>query len=106
MYIIIYSRNVLRKHSQWWNLRWKQKEKKKTIEREWNRDVKFCIQIGSDWPQLGQIWDFLRSVSVQIFPILGQCEPIWMQNLTSLCLIPPMIVDENSGFAVGETQSH
>ena len=28
------------------------------------RDVKFGIQIGSDWPQMGQIWDFLRSVSV------------------------------------------
>ena len=27
-------------------------------------DVKFAIQIGSDWPQMGQIWDFLRSVSV------------------------------------------
>ena len=27
------------------------------------RDVKFGIQIGSDWPQMGQIWDFLRSVS-------------------------------------------
>jgi len=28
------------------------------------RDVTFGIQIGSDWPQMGQIWDFLRSVSV------------------------------------------
>ena len=28
------------------------------------RDVKFGIQIGSDWHQMGQIWDFLRSVSV------------------------------------------
>ena len=27
-------------------------------------DVKFGIQIGSDWHQMGQIWDFLRSVSV------------------------------------------
>ena len=26
--------------------------------------VKFAIQIGSDWPNMGQIWDFLRSVSV------------------------------------------
>ena len=25
---------------------------------------KCVIQIGSDWPQMGQIWDFLRSVSV------------------------------------------
>ena len=22
------------------------------------RDLKFGIQIGSDWPQMGQIWDF------------------------------------------------
>ena len=28
------------------------------------RDLKFGIQIASDWPQMGQIWDFLRSVSV------------------------------------------
>ena len=28
------------------------------------RDVKYGIQIGSDWPKMGQIWDFLRSVSV------------------------------------------
>ena len=28
------------------------------------RDVKFGIQIESDWPQMGQIWDFLRSGSV------------------------------------------
>ena len=28
------------------------------------RDVKCGIQIGSDCPQTGQIWDFLRSVSV------------------------------------------
>ena len=29
------------------------------------RDGKFGIQIESDWPQMGQIWDFLRSVSVE-----------------------------------------
>ena len=28
------------------------------------RDVKFGIQIVSFWPELGQIWDFLRSVPV------------------------------------------
>ena len=28
------------------------------------RIIKFGIQIGSDWPKMGQIWDFLRSVSV------------------------------------------
>ena len=29
-----------------------------------NRDGKFGIQIRSDWPEMGQIWGFLRSVSV------------------------------------------
>ena len=28
------------------------------------RNVKFGIQIGSDWPQLGQILDFLKSVYI------------------------------------------
>ena len=27
-----------------------------------DRDLKFRIQIWSDWPRFGQIWDFLRSV--------------------------------------------
>ena len=27
-------------------------------------DVNFVSQIRSDWPQMGQIWDFLKSVSV------------------------------------------
>ena len=27
-------------------------------------DVKFGIKIESDWPQIGQIWELLRSVSV------------------------------------------
>ena len=26
-----------------------------------DRDVKFRVQIGSDWRQMGQIWDFLRA---------------------------------------------
>ena len=29
------------------------------------RDAKLGVLIGSDWPQMGQIWDYLRSVSVQ-----------------------------------------
>ena len=29
-----------------------------------SRNVKFGIQVGSDWPQMGQIWDFLKSVSL------------------------------------------
>ena len=28
------------------------------------RAIKFGIRIGSDWPQMGQIWEFLRSLSV------------------------------------------
>ena len=63
-------------------------------------DVKFGIQIGSDWLKMRQIWDFLRSVSVHfgsssqnvlklilkslICPIWGQSDPFWMPNLTSL----------------------
>ena len=35
------------------------------------RGVKFDIQIGSDWPQMGQIWDFLRSVLIR-FGLLSQ----------------------------------
>ena len=33
--------------------------------REQTRDDNFAIQIGSDWPQMGQIWDFFRSDSVR-----------------------------------------
>ena len=40
-----------------------------------NRGVKFWHQIGSDWPQMGQTWDFLRSFSVH-FGFWGQCDPI------------------------------
>ena len=59
--------------------------------------VSGLAHIKSDSPQMGQIWDFLRSVSVppknelklifkkpQICPIWGQFDTIWMQNLTSL----------------------
>ena len=36
-----------------------------------SRDVQFDIQIESDWPQMVQIWEFLRSVSVHFgSPIL------------------------------------
>ena len=31
----------------------------------WARDIKFGIQNGSDWSQMGPIWDFLRPLSVQ-----------------------------------------
>ena len=31
------------------------------------RDAKFGIQIGPDWPQMEQICDFLRLVSVQMY---------------------------------------
>ena len=72
----------------------------------WARNVKFGFQIGSDWPQVGQILDFfLRSVSVNFgSPSLnvlklilksprfvlfgGQSDPIWMPNLTSRITVP------------------
>ena len=80
--------------------------------------VKFAILPGSDWPQMGQIWDFLRSVSVhfdsarqkllkliliksQICPIWGQSDPIWMPNLTSRIpgrLVPDKEIGENLTF--------
>ena len=63
--------------------------------KEMIRDAKFGIQIGLDWPQMGQICDFLRSLvkpkctetdlkKSQICPILCQSDPIWMPNLASL----------------------
>ena len=33
------------------------------------RDVKFGVQIGSDWPQMGQNCDFLRSVLVDFVSV-------------------------------------
>ena len=54
------------------------------------RDLKFDILIGSDWPEMGQVWDFLRSVSVHFgspiqnvlklilkVPNLSHLVPIW-----------------------------
>ena len=46
------------------------------------RDVKIDIKIGSDWPRMGQIWEFLRSVSVH-FDQLGQSCPKWSKSCTS-----------------------
>ena len=65
-----------------------------------NSDVKFSIQIGSDWTQMGQIWDFFRSDSEnfgdlkknQICPILGQSDPIGSQNLLKLIWKSPKFV--------------
>ena len=48
------------------------------------RDVKFGIQIGSDWARIGQIWDFLRSVSLHFG---AGC-----QNLLKLILKRPRFV--------------
>ena len=65
------------------------------------RDIKFGIQIGSDWPKIQtNLGLFKISFSTfwlsepkcnetdlkkyQIYPILGQSDPIWMLNLTSL----------------------
>ena len=44
------------------------------------RAVKFCIQIESDWPEMRQIWDFLRSVSVHFG--LHQIGPKWNKSGT------------------------
>ena len=52
--------------------------------REQTSDVKFAIQIGSDWPQMGQIWDFLRSVSVHFGAV--------RQNVLKLVLKSPRFV--------------
>ena len=49
-----------------------------------DRDVKFAIQIGSDWPQMGQFWDFLRSVSVHF--------SAGRQNVLKLILKSPRFV--------------
>ena len=42
-------------------------------------DVTFGIRIGSDWPEMGHIWDFLRLVSVN-------------QNVMKLILKSPRFV--------------
>ena len=39
-------------------------------------------QIGSDWPQKGQIWDFLRWVSVHFCSALGHFGPKWDKSET------------------------
>ena len=80
----------------------------------WSRSIKFSIQIGLDWPQMGQIWDFLRSVSVyfgaprqnilklilkspRLVPFGGQSDPMCMPNLTSLFFrVDPGAVYESS----------
>ena len=36
-----------------------------------SRSDKFRIQIGSDWSQMGQIWNFLFSVSVHYVSFMG-----------------------------------
>ena len=55
-------------------------------------DVKFGIQIGSDWPQKGQIWNFLRSVlrsaSQYVLKLIRKNTKIvpFGANLTQFCL--------------------
>ena len=48
------------------------------------RDVKFGIKIWSDWLQMEQMWDFLRSVSVHLDSAKKKSQncPIWRANLT------------------------
>ena len=49
---------------------------------ELDRDVKFGIQIGSYWPQMGQIWDFKIS-----FSTLQKDVPLLVPNTTQRCHI-------------------
>ena len=44
------------------------------------RDVRFGIEIRSDWSQMGQIWDF----KVTDLSHLGQSDQIYLPNLTYL----------------------
>ena len=48
------------------------------------RDVKFGFQIVSDWPQMGQIRDFLRSVSVLKQILISPIFVPFGANLTQL----------------------
>ena len=67
----------------------------------YSRGGKFGIQIEPDWPQMGQICDFLSSVSVHfgarrqnVLKLIlkrprfvqfgGQSDPFWIPNLTSM----------------------
>ena len=59
--------------------------------------VKFGIQIRSDWPLMGQIWDFFRSVSVHFgfvqtihIPVIIQADFVdTSQNVLKLILKVP-----------------
>ena len=49
---------------------------KSNMYRLGSRDGKFGMHIGSDWPQMRQIWDFLRSVSVHFGSASQICHPV------------------------------
>ena len=61
-------------------------------------DVKFDIQIGSDCPKMGQIWDFLRSVSVHFGSL--------SQNVLNLILKSPRFVPFWDNLIHFRTKSH
>ena len=52
----------------------------RTVKFAWRQGCQICIQIGSDWPQMGQIWEFLRSVSVHFGLVGGELD----SNVTHL----------------------
>ena len=62
-----------------------------------HRDLKFGNYIRSDWPQMGQIWDFLKSVSVHFGSPRGlfkiSFSTFWLgQNVLKLMLKTPRSV--------------
>ena len=50
----------------------------------YSRDVKFGNQIEADWPQMGQIWDFLRSVSVHFGTAKFDIPGVYIEEIPSL----------------------
>ena len=61
-------------------------------------DVKFGIKIESDWPQIGQIWDFLRSVSVHF--------GTGRQNVLKLILKGPTFVPFGANMTLFSTTTY
>ena len=76
------------------------------------RDNKFVIQIGSDLPQMGQIWDspgqndWNWSLKVPDFSIWGQSDTIWMRNWTFMVITPHFHIVTSVGLITLTVQSH
>ena len=66
-------------------------QQRPTFHRVFAKDGKFSIQIGSDWPQMGQIWEFLRLVSVHFGSL--------SQNVLKLVLKSPTFVQFESNLS-------